>query len=411
MSLHSSPSSVTSGTDTSENEMRCRLEVEPCETSDDRSIDQSNSCSSPIKRRPYEVCDHTCNADVIYNNAIAIAESMGLNAQKFKQQLDFACKSTSHDNSYCYSKPQRVYTLEFLQALMEKTDVPLGLPKIGSESPKVQHASAPKGKYKPKIQLNHGYTQTPEENTQQRDIVRSNIQMLQAPSVTQRGENAWIPTKSKKEVEDDPVKVKLTKLRSHLNKISPDNEQIISDRICEEIIEECVCELIPIFFDKGVWEQKYREIYARLCIKLSEKFPGVFMSSLLKHTRHEFETRVSEDEDDDVISLAMKRRSGAIYFIVEMLKVKLLKPEVVVLCINKILRPDEDAIKSDYDVCHTAEMLIIAVPIIKNKETLAKLGLTLEYIKKLHTSQRISQRVKFKIDDAVKVFGDQKNQK
>jgi hypothetical protein len=352
------------------------------------------------------------------------------------------------------AKHRHTYTLEFLRALTEKPvegDVSItnvgnisNIPKVGTENPRhnsspypaahnthtlhnahamhnthsmhnphnayITHPYNTKGKYKPRgIDVEN----TKENTAVSRDIVRSHITSTSAISAstpntpstpsTSRGENAWVPTKSKK-AEDDPIKIKLNKIRSDLNKISPDNEEIISDRIREELVEECITEIIPTFFDKGVWEQKYREIYARLCVKLNAKYPTVFIPALLKHCQHEFEVKVSEDDEEEDVMQVMKRRIGAIYFIVEMLKVKLIKPDIILLCIDKILKPTENSEKCEQDVCHVSELIIIATPIIKNKVVLNKLRPTIDTIKNLHEHQFLSQRSKFKIEDAVKMY-------
>ncbi len=378
--------------------------------------------------------------------AASIASSMGLDRNVFEER--FALEVRKVQFGVLCTNRRHTYTLEFLRALSEKPTecegTSVDMPKVGTENPRhtssspypsstithnsnvhnshdthhvhstynphVTYPHNTKGKYKPRgIDVENG-----KENVMipSRDIVRSQNTIAPTPPVTRearesiRGENAWVPTKSKK-AEDDPTKIKLNKIRSDLNKISPDNEDVISDRICEGLTEECIAEIIPTFFDKGVWEQKYREIYARLCVKLSEKFPTTFIPALLKHCQHEFEIRASEDDEDDVVMQIMKRRIGAIHFIVEMLKVKLLKPDIVLLCIDKILKIAENDEKSEHDehdICHASELIIIATPIIKNKGVLAKLQNSIDLIKELHEHQFLSQRSKFKIEDAVKVY-------
>lgn len=355
--------------------------------------------------------------------ATMVASGMGLDSTHFEENLRKELKTSLHIDSdgilAATAKPRHMYTLEFLRALTEtpiEGAVNVNIPKVGSENPRnnpnTPSHTHPKGKYKPRgieesysahsshsMPSAHSSHQIPPSTS--RDIVRS------APlPIVQRGENAWLPTKGKKD-EKDPLKMKLTKIRSDLNKISTDNEETISNRIREEFTEECITELTPTFFDKGVWEQKYREIYARLCVKLSLKFPNVFMSALLSSCQREFETKVSIDEEDDVIMLLMKRRLGAIHFIVEMLKVKLLKPTIILLCANKILT-SSDGEKSDHDICHIAELVIISSPIIKEKDTVAKMRGLVDTLKVLHNHQYVSQRSKFKIEDAIKVLATRK---
>lgn len=345
--------------------------------------------------------------------ATTVASGMGLDSNLFQEALKLELSKLLPLESTKESTKVRTYTLEFLRALAEGGDnsSPLlnAVPKVGTENPKYNpttthakncgsYVSHQKGKYKPRVELELGDKNfsNNSNNSVSRDIVRS-----QPAPVVQRNENAWMPTKSKK-AENDPLKIKLNKIRSDLNKISTDNENVISDRVCEEFTEECVAELISTFFDKGVWEQKYREIYARLCVRLSLKFPKVFMSALLLNCQKEFEITPWEDAEDDDIMLMMKRRMGAIHFIVEMLRVDLLKPGIIVLCANKILASSN--VKTDHDICHVAELVIVSTPIIKQKDVIEKLRGIVRIISALHEKQFVSQRSKFKIEDAVKVL-------
>ena len=343
--------------------------------------------------------------------ATMVASGMGLDSTLFEDKLRAKLQTVDAVSTISSPLPlpaRHTYTLEFLRALTESpsdSSLNVNIPKVGLENPRGNSNSLPqpypKGKYKPRgMEVEVHPTPT-------RDIVRST-----PPPVVQRGENAWLPTKGKKD-ETDPLKMKLTKIRSDLNKISTDNEETISGRIYAEFTEECIEELTPTFFDKGVWEQKYREIYARLCVKLSLKFPNIFMSALLLSCQREFETKVSPDAEDDVVVVSMKRRLGAIHFIVEMLKVKLLKPAIIVVCANKILSSSDDE-KSDHDICHVAELVIISLPIIRDtrdtrdNDTVSKLRGLIDTLKVLHTCQYVSQRSKFKIEDAVKVLAARK---
>jgi hypothetical protein len=389
--------------------------------------------SSPMSMSDTEI------REKIIQIAASIASSMGLNSNLFEERFELELSKLlslpGKDSTliHLHTNRRHTYTLEFLRALtsshVEGEASIVDIPKVGTENPRPNSSPYPmshnthnvhnphnmhvtyppntKGKYKPRGIDVDNTKDAPV--SRDRDIVRSHISapidMPSTPPVS-RGENAWIPTKSKK-TEDDPLRIKLNKIRSDLNKISPDNEDIISDRICEESAEECIIELIPTFFDKGVLEQKYREIYARLCVKLNTKFPTAFIPALLKHCQHEFEIVVSEDDEEYEVLQVMKRRIGAIHFIVEMLKVKLLKPDILLLCIDKILKPSSSSNgkeKCEQDVCHVSELIIIATPIIKNKGVLTKLRPTIDLIDNLHKYQFLSQRSKFKIEDAVKMY-------
>lgn len=324
--------------------------------------------------------------DKIIENAVMTAKNMGLDSILFEKTLRSTLsgeKCFAEQKYQTFKKPQRTYTLEFVRLLTEKGgDGSLELNKIGSELPRQQNLYANKNT---KFRKHDDF-----------------FSVKETPPVP-RGENAWAPNKDRKD--QDETKSKINKIRSDLNKISPENEKTVASRICDEISEECIPVLIPIFFDKGVWEQKYRELYARICLTLNTKFPKIFIASLCAHCQKEFEIQINKDEDDEVIVVAMKRRIGAIHFILEMFRIRLMNPAIIFLCIDKILKPDpEEGIINEYDICHTSELLITVLPIIKNGATLKKLSPTIKIIKELDKKQFVSQRAKFKIEDALKVW-------
>lgn len=324
--------------------------------------------------------------DKIIENAVMTAKNMGLDSILFEKTLRSTLsgeKCFAEQKYQTFKKPQRTYTLEFVRLLTEKGgDGSLELNKIGSELPRQQNLYANKNT---KFRKHDDF-----------------FSVKETPPVP-RGENAWAPNKDRKD--QDETKSKINKIRSDLNKISPENEKTVASRICDEISEECIPVLIPIFFDKGVWEQKYRELYARICLTLNTKFPKIFIASLCAHCQKEFDIQINKDEDDEVIVVAMKRRIGAIHFILEMFRIRLMNPAIIFLCIDKILKPDpEEGIINEYDICHTSELLITVLPIIKNGATLKKLSPTIKIIKELDKKQFVSQRAKFKIEDALKVW-------
>jgi len=316
--------------------------------------------------------------DKLVEISVMTAKAMGLDAVLFEKTL----RSNLSPQKYQAQKPKRTYTLEFLKLLTEKGgDQSLDLNKIGTEMPRQN----PNG-YNKKFYKHNEF-----------------LPMKEPTAPIPRGENAWTPGKDCKN--QGEAEIRLKKIRSDLNKISPENEKKVATRICEEISDECISELVPIFFDKGIWEQKYREIYARICSELNKKFPKIFLAVLCAQCQKEFEVHINRDEDDEIIVMAMKRRIGAIHFILEMLRVRLLTPAIIFLCIEKVLKPDtEEGIISEYDICHTAELLVTVIPIFKNGATLKKLSPTIKVMKDLDKKQFVSQRAKFKIEDAIKVW-------
>lgn len=345
------------------------------------------------------------------------AKQMGLDVKVFEEIFLKKMAETRFEE-----KP-RTYTLRFLQKFTEG----------GGDSTESGGISNSKAEtYKPPAYSGH----TSHNNSHNNSYNNYNTHKIHKTSydntfghkntdVYERGEinpNIWQPKKECNEKDKT-----LKKIRGDLNKIDINNEKVISERVCGLITEDIVENIIPIFFDKAVWEQKFREIYANLCLDINNKIPDIFKRSLICHCQKLFEITIDKDSlEDDVFLLAMKKRLGILNFIVELLKKNLVSPQVILSCLSSLLKFNKDCAYSgteldEYDISHSAELLLLLHPhtvnnrnvisyicIIKNTAVSKKLGIYFKFLSDINNNKvdgiRVSQRVKFKIEDTLKVY-------
>ena len=299
----------------------------------------------------------------------------------------------------------RTYTLSFLQKFSEKkTDE--------DNSQELFESNAEK--YKPAQVINtnkFNHKQYANITGSSSTFKRSHHEVTSRPqNVTKahsRGENAWTPGKDAKSCNESETLVK--KVRSDLNKISPENEIVISERICGIVTEDIIPLIIPVIFDKAVWEKKYYGIYSRLCFKLHNQFPNIFRKSLVTHCQKEFEVQMDSVDDDDIGVVAL-RRLGSLLFIVELYKNTLINMQVIFVCISTLLKIKEGnstiEYLNDYDICHSADVLIVTLPLIDNPKLVSKFSSFVEFLGNITKHQKISSRAQFKIEDLLELAVD-----
>ena len=209
-----------------------------------------------------------------------------------------------------------------------------------------------------------------------------------------RSENAWIGHKLGMSFSESEIL--LNKIRSDLNKLSPDNEDTIITRICESVSADNLECIVSIIFEKVAREVKFHVSYANLCSKIYSTFPLITQSINTKYEEcHDL--KVSDDDEDDEIALAVKNRAGIIGFTKELLKRKLVALSSISKVLDNLLSSSETG---EYNICHASELLIIITPEIKNKKSLKQFGV---YFKKLSMHTTKSTRVKMKIEDALNI--------
>ncbi len=284
----------------------------------------------------------------------------------------------------------RVYTLDFLHYLT--------LCECGFEMPN-NFAAQQKPAYKPKFQ----------NSVEFRPLSSSDgVCFNKSAQPIQRGDSAWNPKKDRKEVSE--LDKKIGEIKSDVNKIAPENEAKITKRVVENITEECLPSVICFFFGDGLLSTNIREIYARLCCRLHEKFKS-FQKLLLLQSQKVFEQHsvIPEGTDTEVMIEKMKMRLCVGVFMVDLLRVQLITANVVVLCIGTLMKgaPDE------YSVCHVADIMIFAIPLVKTKVSLGKLKENCEQLKELYDDEKLTNRAKFKVEELMTIVGKYKllNQK
>jgi len=215
-------------------------------------------------------------------------------------------------------------------------------------------------------------------------------------------------TRPKKQLSN--IDEKLLNIRSDLNKIAPENEQKIISRVCENITEECFEKIIPFFIEKCAWDFKYHKSLGKLCLSLNDKFLETFKKILIQQCQEEFKNEINENWEDEEISKFTKRRSGIITFLVELLKIKLINPTVILLCIDCMINVNS-TISIERNINHTAEMLKICIPVIyqinvepiKNNIFSNFSELFLYLSKLLENKKIISNRVQFNVIDTINI--------
>jgi hypothetical protein len=229
-----------------------------------------------------------------------------------------------------------------------------------------------------------------------------------------RGENAWIPSVAggaASAADDAAVRAAALKsINSDLNKLTDANFDTISKRVVDNLTEEIIPDFAPIMFDKAVWDDKYRKMYARLCVMIQDKIESL-RRPLIMQCQIEFNKPIPEVESDSpsaesaaehkyAVIKWKKRRLGTIHFIVELLKVRIVHPKVVIACLYGLLGHETTEPIGD-DVFHAAELLVITKGVLPSKfitPPVARLGEFLE-------AGKLKTREKFKVQDTLKLYG------
>jgi len=219
------------------------------------------------------------------------------------------------------------------------------------------------------------------------------------PPPVVRSENAWIGAKFGKEHTEFDMNI--NKIRSDLNKISIENGDSLSTRICDNTTDEYLETVNTLIFQKAEREIKFHSIYANLCVMLNSKFREKFMELLLKQCKEGLTLKLSDDDEDETIILAVKNRLGAISFIIELLKKKIVNPKSVLECMEILSESINDSgMFREHNICHTCEMLILTVPEIKTVSMLKKF---IPFFNRLIKIDSVSTRTKFKIEEVLAI--------
>ncbi len=215
---------------------------------------------------------------------------------------------------------------------------------------------------------------------------------------------AWTPNSCRKFTS---LEQKLNKIKSDLNKLCVDNEEKIISRVCKNVTLDCLNDIVPFIFEKGIWDMKYRESHCKLIEKLSEKFPEI-KKSMIDECQRELTVKIqiTDNLQNENVDRMMQKRLNTIRFISVLLKIRYFNPNLILLCFNQLL-PSTTSIVSkgisdeDLDLFHAAELLLITYPLIKNPEVQKKFDPIFDKLKyEYHLNKKMSVKTKFRILDA-----------
>ena len=169
-------------------------------------------------------------------------------------------------------------------------------------------------------------------------------------------------------IKDDPIK---RNLRSYLNMLTKDNYEETKKHILE-IIKDNVdyqVKFLDVLFQKAVMERAYVEIYAKLCKELDKELPqknppketkddekkkkstSVMRAKLLDKCREIFQIKNNEKFDEyikekDPVERESKLKKfvlGNVYFITELIKIKILSKKIAPVCIKNLFERFENS--------------------------------------------------------------------
>lgn len=213
----------------------------------------------------------------------------------------------------------------------------------------------------------------------------------------------WTPNSCRKFTS---LEQKLNKIKSDLNKLCIDNEEKIISRVCKNVTLDCLNNIVPFIFEKGIWDMKYRESHCKLIEKLSEKFPEI-KKSMIDECQRELTVKIqiTDNSQNENVDRMMQKRLNTIRFISVLLKIRYFNPNLILLCFNQLL-PLATSISNslsdeDLDLFHAAELLLITYPLIKNPEVQKKFDPIFDKLKyEYHLNKKMSVKTKFRILDA-----------
>jgi len=172
-------------------------------------------------------------------------------------------------------------------------------------------------------------------------------------------------------IKDDPIK---RNLRGYLNMLTKDNYEETKSHILSVIKDnvDYQVKFLDVLFQKAVMERAYVELYAKLCKDLDKELPqknkpkegkegekktkstSVMRAKLLDKCREIFQIKNNEKFDEyikekDPIERENKLKKfilGNVYFITELIKIKILSKKIAPVCIKNLFERYE-SLKSD----------------------------------------------------------------
>ncbi|GAB4844258.1 hypothetical protein Ancab_037622 [Ancistrocladus abbreviatus] len=225
----------------------------------------------------------------------------------------------------------------------------------------------------------------------------------------------------------DEEEAKQRRLKSILNKLTPQNFERLFEQVKEVNIDNAVTltGVINQIFDKALIEPTFCEMYANFCYHLASELPDLsvdnekitFKRLLLNKCQEEFErgereeeeankadgdgeSKQSEEEREEKRLKARRRMLGNIRLIGELYKKRMLTERIMHdECINKLLcqfqNPDEENIEA---LCKLMSTIGEMIDHPKAKE---HMDFYFDMMLKLSNNMKLSSRVRFMLKDVI----------
>lgn len=214
-------------------------------------------------------------------------------------------------------------------------------------------------------------------------------------------ENAWKPSNLNEDEILQNQKTLLKSFRSSLNKLTPENFNVLMEQLkmCKIETPNELDGIVELIFEKAVDEPNFVTTYTKLCselksVKVCDNLTGIvvgFKNVLISHCQMEFEKVVLEHRE----TMKLRKRScGTVIFIGELYNSGILISEIMHECIVLLLKEREDLLES---LC---KFLTIIGSKIENERSdgLKEYFLVMEGIVK-NKPKNINVRIRFMIQD------------
>lgn len=209
------------------------------------------------------------------------------------------------------------------------------------------------------VSLKPQYTQCP---------FKKRIEILKTSNKLVPGKNAW-----KSSLPKDEHDAIIKKIKGILNKISENNFEKLSKQMFDMNLttEKIVMDSIDEVLEKSIMEPNFGEIYARLCLKMSQKNYSVgdsvfnFRNVLVNKCQREFEkTQTSKH-----------KTIGNIKFIGELFKIDLLPEKIMFGCIKMYIYNIQNNSNQEYNIeclCNLFKKIMFKLDNAKNKSVMGE---------------------------------------
>jgi len=224
----------------------------------------------------------------------------------------------------------------------------------------------------------------------------------------------------------DEEQAKQRKIKSILNKLTPQNFDRLFVQVKEVNIDSALCltGVISQIFDKALMEPTFCEMYAKFCVQLAAELPEfykdnekvIFKRELLNKCQEEFERdemeqaeadrnagdsdlKISGEEREEKKAAMRRRMLGNIRFIGELYKESMLTERIMHECIKKLLgeyqNPDTEHVEA---LCKLMSTIGDMIDHAKAKE---HIDAYFDRMAQMLNNQKLPSRLKFMLRDII----------